>query len=67
MRAAAKRIEREQDAALWQAWHAAAFARVEKLPRLDELRRKPAAAARKTPEQIEAALMAWSVAMERAQ
>jgi hypothetical protein len=67
MRGAVRRMDRERDDLMWHAWHAAALARVEKLPRLDELRRKPAAAARKTPEQIEAALMAWSVAMERAQ
>jgi hypothetical protein len=68
MQGAAERLKREHEMAKWAVWHVAILGRVDpdKFPKFDDFvggkpRRK------QTAEEMERALMAWQVVMERAQ
>lgn len=64
MRGAARRVERETAERMWLAWHVGAFGRAAKMPRLADVMPKPSTRRRQSPEEMEAALRAWQIALE---
>jgi hypothetical protein len=57
---AAQRLEREQQARAWQAWHTAALPRMKTFPALDKLMGVKRKARRQTVSEMEAIFAAWA-------